>query len=110
MCLAYGTAYPSIVRVRRLGDNREPNCREILNVHYRAVPLGSPETPLIVDSLAHPWPTHSPGSVKAGTPRAALAGVMSSGRASTSGSNSAPLDFVERGEPQRSERCRPTVS
>ena len=45
---------------------------------------GRPETPLIVDSLAHPWPTPL-GATEAGTPGAGLAGITSSGRASTSG-------------------------
>jgi len=62
-------------------------------------PWGRPETPLIVDSLAHPWPP-SPGSFKAGTPRAALAGVMSSGRASTSGSGVASRARTSRATAQ----------
>ncbi len=68
-----------------------PESRAILHVaQVYGPPWGRPETPLIVDLLAHPWPTPSPGSVKAGTPGAALAGVMSSGRASTSGEDHLP--------------------
>ena len=53
-------------------------------------PWGRPEPPLIVDLLATLGPTPHRVEPRQGTPRAALAGVMSSGRASTSGSKSAP--------------------
>ena len=60
------------------------------------VPLGdAQETPLILDLLAFLGPPPHRVQPRQGTPGAALAGVMSSGRASTSGSGVArDCDFL----------------
>jgi hypothetical protein len=61
VCLACETAYPSIVRMRRLGDYSGPNCAEILNVHYCTLPLG--------DATRRPTPDAELPALSAGVVR-----------------------------------------